>query len=219
MRSFLRRSTAALALLTLASVTPACKDPVGTGELSSPADAEAFESKYRKAFDDDFTGQAVQLEGRAPNDVLDQQLFAERLGFSNVLATVKVKEVFGKGRYQGRQDQYVAIEIQDILMGSLPDETEAEQLLVIKGEDTMPTNLSDTTLLMFVRWAPEETPSYHHHLMPADDALLEIIGAMIADAKDQGYLEADGAIPSERKARKRRKKRKEAPPDDDGAVQ
>jgi len=219
----MRRSRLLLAPLAIAALmvsSGACKDRNLTGELSSPDDAGEFESKHRKAFDDDYTPQSVELMGRAPNDVLDQKLFAERLGFADVLARVRVKQVFGKGRYQGRQDQYVAIEIEDVIMGELSEGTEPEQLLVIKGEDDLPADLSDAELLLFVKWAPGEVPSYHHHLMPADDDVVEMIGAMVKHAQENGVLGADGEISTGRKSRKARKKGKgeggEAPKDDDG---
>ncbi len=188
----------------------ACKDRNATGELSSPEDATAFESKHRKAFDDDYTPQSVELMGRAPNDVLDQQLFAERLGFSDVLAKVRVKQVFGKGRYEGRKDQYIAVAIEEVIIGSLAAGTQEEQLLVIKGEDELPRDLSNAQLLLFLKWAPGEVPSYHHHLMPAGDALLEMIGAMVKHAQSEGVLNADGEISSGRKSRKARKREKKA---------
>lgn len=195
-----------------------CKDHSATGELAAPDDAAEFESKHRKAFDDDYTPQAVELMGRAPNDVLDQQLFAERLGFADVLARVRVRQVFGKGRYQGRKDQYIAVAIEEVILGSLPDEVEEEQLLVIKGEDELPRDLSDASLLLFVKWAPGEVPSYHHHLMPAEDRVVEMIGAMVKHAQENGVLDADGEIATGRKARKSRKKRdaEKAKADDDG---
>ncbi|MBV1858169.1 MAG: hypothetical protein KUG77_07130 [Nannocystaceae bacterium] len=184
----------------------ACKDRNATGELSSPVDASPFESKHRKAFDDDYTPQSVELMGRAPNDVLDQQLFAERLGFSDVLVKVRVNQVFGKGRYEGRKDQYVAVAVEEILIGSLPDETQEEQLLVIMGEDELPRDLSNAQLLLFLKWAPGEVPSYHHHLMPAGEELLEMIGAMVKHAQSEGVLDGDGEISTGRKSRKARKK-------------
>lgn len=198
----------ALAAVVAGLSLGACKDRNATGELSSPKDASPFESKHHKAFDDDYTPQSVELMGRAPNDVLDQQLFAERLGFSDVLVKVRVKQVFGKGRYEGRKDQYVAVGVEEVIMGSLPDETEEEQLLVIRGEDELPRDLSDASLLLFLKWAPGEVPSYHHHLMPAGDELLEMIGAMVKHAQSEGILDGDGEISTGRKSRRSRKDRK-----------
>ena len=205
----------AIAALALGLSLSACKDRSETGELASPEDAAAFESQHRKAFDDDYTPQGVNLMGRAPNDVLDQQLFAERLGFADVLIKVQVRQVFGKGRYQGRKDQYVAVAIEEVIMGSLPDGVEEEQLLVIKGEDELPRDLSDANLLLFVKWAPGEVPSYHHHLMPAEDGILEMIGAMVKHAQEEGVLGANGEVTKGRKRRKQdRKKKKGKEPSD-----
>lgn len=193
----------AIAVLALGLSPNACKDRSATGELASPDDAAEFESQYRKAFDDDYTPQGVNLMGRAPNDVLDQQLFAERLGFADVLMKVQVQQVFGKGRYQGRQDQYVAVALGDVILGSLPDGVEEEQLLVVKGEDELPADLSGDTLLLFLKWAPGEVPSYHHHLMPADEGTLEMIEAMVKHAQEVGVLNADGEVIEGRKRRKK----------------
>lgn len=206
------RPLAIAALALLGGSSSACKDRSETGELASPEDAAPFESQYRNAFDDDYTPQGVNLMGRAPNDVLDQQLFAERLGFADVLLEVEVRQVFGKGRYQGRKDQYVAVAIEEVIMGALPDGVEDEQLLVIKGEDALPGALSDARLLLFVKWAPGEVPSYHHHLMPADEGTLEMIGAMVKHAQEEGFLDANGEVTKGR-SRKRRKQKGKTPSD------
>lgn len=191
----------------LAVSLSACKEHNTTGELSSPKDAAKFEGQYHKAFDDDYTDQNVNLEGRAPNDVLDQRLFAERMGFADVLAIVTVQQVFGKGRYQGRKDQYVAVSIDEVVLGTLPKGTEGDQLLVVKGEGDLPADLDERRLLLFLKWAPGEAPSYHHHLMPADEDLLEMIGAMVKHAQSEGVLGGDGEIQEGRKARRGRKKK------------
>ncbi len=195
---------------TLASAS-GCKDRNTTGELTAPGDATEFEGKHTKAFDDDYTDATVQLSGRAPNDVLDQQLFAARLGFADVLAVVKVEQVFGKGRYEGRKEQFVSISIEEVLMGTLPKGTEPGQLLVVKGEDDLPSDLHDQTLLLFIKWAPGDAPSYHHHLMPAEGELLTYIGAMVKHAQGEGVLDQDGEVSKRprRKSRKDRKKRGE----------
>ena len=56
--------------------------------------------------------------------------------------------------------------------------------------------------------------------MPADDDVVEMIGAMVKHAQENGVLGADGEISTGRKSRKARKKGKgeggEAPKDDDG---
>ncbi len=200
----------ATSCIALGASLGACKERNTTGELSSPSDATAFESQHRKAFDDDYTDQNVELMGRAPNDVLDQQLFAERLGFADVLARVRVAQVFGKGRYEGRKDQYVAIAIEEVILGSLPEGTEDDQLLVIKGDVDLPRDLSDDELLLFVKWAPGDVPSYHHHLMPADEGVIEMIEAMVKHAQEKGVLNANGEVSKGRKSRKAQRKQQEA---------
>jgi hypothetical protein len=209
----------ALAALLAGLSLGGCKDRNATGELASPKDAAEFENQYRKAFDDDYTRQAVELRGRAPHDVLDQQLFAERLGYSDVLAKVRVQQVFGKGRYQGRKEQFIAIAIEEELIGAFPEGTDEEQLLLIKGDDPLPGDLNDATLLLFLKWAPGETPSYHHHLMPADDDLLAKIAAMVKLAQEEGVLDSNGEVTSGRKRRKaeraREKREQETPAEAD----
>src|SRR5690606_38963081 len=135
-------------------LVPGCKGRSSTGELTPPDDAVAWDARYSDVFDDDYTGQAVHLDGRAPNDVRDQRLFAARLGESHVIAEVKVAQVWGQGRYQGRQDQYLEVEIEQLLMGELVKGTSTRQLVLVEGEDPLPGSLQGQSLLLFVRWAP-----------------------------------------------------------------
>ena len=184
----------------------ACGDRNPTGVLKAPSSAPAWETKYTSAFNDDYTREPINLSGRAPNDVLDQRLFAERLGHAHLVARVTVEQVWGRGRFEGRKDQFLDVVIDEVLLGELPKHTKNEQLLRISGQDPLPGTLQGQSMLLFVRWAPEAIPAYHHHLMPADQEILAYIEAMVQHARKEGALDGRG----------RGKRRKGEPePDDD----
>jgi hypothetical protein len=188
-------------------VCGACRGRSQTGELSAPPGAPEFESRFGVAFDDAYTREPIELSGRAPNDVLDQRLFAARLGHAHVVALVTVLQVWARGRYQGRQDQRLDVEIGEILMGALPKGTHEEQLIEVAGEDALPGTLQGKPMILFVRWAPGEVPGYHHHLMPADDELVAYIQAMVKHAQTEGVLN-DRGVERKWKRRSPRKSRK-----------
>src|SRR5689334_15494509 len=162
----------------------ACKSKQERGQLYPPDDAPAWEDRYRVAFDDDYTAADLQLRGRAPHDVTDQRLFAARLGHAAIIVLVRVQQVFGKGRYQGKKDQFLDVELGEVLNGELPKGTETEQLIKVTGEDDVPGNLQGKELLLFVRWAPGAEPPYHHHLMPATDEIVAYIRALVKHARE-----------------------------------
>ncbi|MCX4245543.1 hypothetical protein [Paraliomyxa miuraensis] len=180
-----------LAALSMAFV-PSCKNRSNTGELTPPDGAVAWDSRYVDVFDDDYTRAPIHLDGRAPNDVRDQRLFAARLGEANLVAEVKVQQVWGEGRYQGRKEQYLEIELQQVMMGELVKGTAERQLLLVEADDPLPGALQGQTLLLFLRWAPGEAPPYHHHLMPTDAEAMAYIAALIEHAKAEGVLDAEG---------------------------
>ncbi|MFO7567336.1 MAG: hypothetical protein R6X02_32125 [Enhygromyxa sp.] len=194
-----------LALLTLALVACAgCKNRhkgASLAELSPPRDAPAWESRYGVAFDDSYTPTSVNLQGRAPNDVLDQQLFQARLGHAAIVVLVRVEQVWGKGRYQGRQSQYLELELGEVLLGTLPKNTPEQLLLEVASTDELPGTLKDEVMLLFLRWDAESEPPYHHHLMPADQELIALIKAMVKHAQAEGVLDAKG---DEKKGKRRR---------------
>lgn len=198
-------------LLALVANGAACQARSATGELTPPSDAPAWEgSRYRHTFDDDYTREAINLQGRAPHDVRDQRLLAARMGFSHVIAQVKVLQVWGKGLYQGRQDQYLEVEIEQRLLGDLVKGTSERQLVRVQAEDELPGSLQGRSLVMFLRWDPNGSPPYHHHLMPVEDGAMAYIAALIKSAKAEGVLDEDGVVVEEsRRGRKRRQKRGE----------
>lgn len=179
----------------------ACKSKQERGQLYPPDDAPAWEDRYRVAFDDDYTAADLELRGRAPHDVFDQRLFNARLGYAAIIVLVRVEQVWGKGRYQGKKDQFLDVELGEVLNGTLPKGTETSQLLKITGEDDVPGDLQGKELVLFVRWAPGVEPPYHHHLMPATDDIVVYIRALVKHAREEGMLDGNGARKRKRKRR------------------
>lgn len=198
---------------TVIVVSLGCGSFNRTGELKAPKDARPWESKLNSAFDDGYTKQVVKLSGRAPNDVKDQRLFGARLGLSDVVAVAEIRQVWGRGRYQGKQDQYVEIEIKKVMIGELSRGTQMVQTLAVLTEDELPGSLQGQSMVLFVRWAPEQAPSFRHHLMPAPDELIAYIEAMIESAKEAGVLDDKGR-PRKRPPRKTRQSKADAAVDD-----
>lgn len=159
------------------------------GELSPPDDAPAWEERYGVAFDDDYTGADLELRGRAPHDVLDQKLFAARLGHAAIVALVEVEQVWGRGRYEGRRAQYIDVELGDVLFGELPKGTRPSQLLPLRSDQEIPGDLAGKELVLFLRWAPGADPEFHHHLMPADEDIVAYIRALVSHAREEGALD------------------------------
>lgn len=213
-----RRSIVALLALALL-VGTGCKNrhkgAATLAELSPPKDAPAWESRFAVAFDDSYTPTSVNLQGRAPNDVLDQQLFQARLGHAAIVLLVRVEQVWGKGRYQGRQNQFVELEIGEVLLGILPKDAPEQLMLEVDSIDELPGSLKDEVMLLFVRWDAESEPPFHHHLMPADEELVALIKAMVKHAQAEGVLDAKGDEKKGNKRRRGRKNRKDAQRDDD----
>jgi hypothetical protein len=169
-----------------------CKARSSSGELTPPSDAEPWDARYAQSFDDDYTRQPINLRGRAPHDVRDQRLLAARMGYSDVLARVTVLQVWGRGRYQGRQEQFLELEIEELLVGSLVKDTSERQLVMVRAEDELPGQLQGQSLVLFLRWAPGQVPPYHHHLMPEDPEAMAYIAAVVEHAKAEGVLDATG---------------------------
>lgn len=219
MRSWWLAPQWALGLLVGLGLAGGCKSRSSTGELTPPNDAAQWETRFADTFDDDFTPQSINLRGRAPHDVRDQRLLAARLGHADVIAAVEVLQVWGRGRYQGRQEQFVEVEIEQLLMGELVKGTSDRQFVLVRAEDELPGVLQGQALLLFLHWAPGQAPPYHHHLMPVEPEAMAYLAAVIEHAKGEGVLDADG-VPSDRgrrrkkneqgKKTKRKRKAKEA---------
>ena len=200
-----------LVLTASVLLEPGCRQGSRNGELSPPGDAPAWEGRFSVAFDDAYTREAINLVGRAPHDVLDQRLFAARLGHAAIVARVSVDQVWGRGRHEGDQDQYLDVTIEQVLMGQLPKNTNDQQLLPVRANDELSADLLGAEMILFVRWAPGEKPPFHHHLMPSDPALEGYIDALIDHAQVEGVIDASGQVAGggSRKARRGRKAKKD----------
>lgn len=207
----LRALRTPLVVLLLALSLAGCKNRHKVGgslsELRPPKDAAAWESSHAVAFDDSYTPTPVNLQGRAPNDVRDQQLFQARLGYADIVVLTRVEQVWGRGRYQGRQNQFVELELGDVLLGALPKDAPEQLMLEVESIDELPGALKGEVMLLFVRWDAESEPPFHHHLMPADEDLVALIKAMVKHAQDKGVLDAKGD-PTKTKNGKRKRGRK-----------
>ena len=178
-------------------------------ELRPPKGAEPWESRYAVAFDDSYTPTSINLQGRAPNDVLDQQLFQARLGYAAIVALVQVEQVWGRGRYRGHQTQFVEVEVGETLFGALPKDAPERLMIEVESTDELPGALKGEIMLLFVRWDGESEPPYHHHLMPADEELVALIKAMVKHAQNEGVLDAKGGeVASGRKGKRGKNKNK-----------
>lgn len=171
-----------------------------SSELGAPGGASAWDSRLDQLFDDRFTPSAVELTGRAPGDVLDQRRFSQRLGYANVIILVTVDQVWSRTLFGGEPQQRVEVTLGRALRGSLPRKTSPSQVLVLRGAEELPADAVGRVMLMFIAWAPGEIPAYHHHLMPADEKVIDLIEAMVRHARKEGKLD-------EERGRKRRRKR------------
>ena len=198
---------AAVFALGLSFGVGACAGKRSDGELTPPAKATAWSSKWRPAFDDDYTAEPVNLQGRAPHDVRDQRLLAQRMGYSDLVAEVRVLQVWGRGRYQGSQEQYLEVEVVQYLIGQPLKGTSERQLIHVSSEDELPGSLQGQSLVFFLRWAPGEQPPYHHHLMPMDSESIGFMAARIEHAKEAGVLDGEG-VPTDTQKKRKKKKRK-----------
>ncbi|NVB40204.1 hypothetical protein G6O69_20320 [Pseudenhygromyxa sp. WMMC2535] len=207
------RAPLTAALLAVLVVGGGCRnrkqDASALAELVPPKDARPWESRFAVAFDDSYTPTAVKLEGRAPNDVLDQDLFQSRLGHADLIMLVRVEQVWGKGRYQGRQDQFVEVEVGEVLLGSLPKDAPETLMIEVQSIDELPGSLRGEIMLFFLRWDEDAEPPYHHHLMPAGEEHVALIHAMVAHAQEEGVLDAKGDEKKQGRRGRRGKRRKQ----------
>jgi len=187
-----RRRLAALALVLTALVvaSPGCARKHMRGDLAPPAGAAAWDSLHDVTFDDHYTQTPLELSGRAPGDVIDQQRLAQRLGFADLVALVTVDQVWSRGLHDGAPSQHLDVTIDRVLLGAVPRGTRNDQVLALRGGEALPAGLTGRVMVMFVRWAPGDGPGYHHHLMPADDNVLAWISAMVRHARALGKLDA-----------------------------
>lgn len=199
---------AGLVLGVLTIGVAGCRHGSKTGELAPGGDVAAWEHRFAVAFDDAYTREPINLVGRAPHDVLDQRLFAARLGHASIVAKVSVDQVWGRGRHEGDQDQYLDVTIDRVLMGELPKNTNEQQLLPVRANDELSAALQGEDMILFVRWAPGAKPPFHHHLMPSDPELEGYIEALVEHAQGEGVLDGSGTVASKRGKKKKKKKAK-----------
>jgi hypothetical protein len=199
---------ASVVLIGLVALAPGCKhrrDKAGSiAELTPPKNAPDWEARFGVAYDDSYTPTSINLQGRAPNDVLDQQLFQSRLGHAALVLLVSIEQVWGKGRFEGRQSQFVEITVEETLLGTLPKDAPEQVMLEVSSIDELPGALKGETMLLFVRWDLESEPPYHHHLMPADDEVVALINAMVEHAKSEGVLDKQGEETGKAKGKRKR---------------
>lgn len=204
----LRALRTPLVVLALALALAGCKNRHTIGgslsELRPPKNAPAWESSHAVAFDDSYTPTPINLQGRAPNDVRDQQLFQARLGYADIVVLTRVEQVWGRGRYQGRQNQFVELELGDVLLGALPKDAPEQLMLEVESIDELPGALKGEIMLLFVRWDAKSEPPFHHHLMPADAELIELIKAMVKHAQVEGVLDAKGDTTKAKNGKRKR---------------
>jgi hypothetical protein len=199
-------------LFVLLAAVMGCKGRMARhrGDLTPPRDAVPWGENFSVAFDDAFTPTEIELRGRAPNDVLDQRLFQARLGHANVVFLAQVEQVWGKGRYQGRRDQYLEVTLGDVLLGELDRQVKKVQLLRVRSEGPLPGSLQGQQMIVFLRWAPETSPPYHHHLVPAREGMVSLIKAMVGHAEEEGAITGAGKTKGKAGRRNKRKARKAA---------
>lgn len=202
-----RRWRWALALtlgLGLAAST-GCARRSARGDLAPPPDAGAWDAVHDITFDDHYTETPLQLSGRAPGDVVDQRRLAQRLGYADLVLLVIVEQVWSRGLYGSEPRQRLDVKLGKLLLGLLPKGTRDQQVLELRGGEPLPATLTGRVMLLFVRWAPGEGPGYHHHLMPADENVVEWIEAMTRHARKLGKLD-----PLEKPRKRRRSAGKKA---------
>ena len=161
-------------------------------DLTPPADAPRFQARDAASFNDGLTAVPVRMVGRAPGDVQDQRLFAERLGHASLVVLVEVLSAWERRRPGKPTERYVEVRLGEALLHEVPKRTRAEQTLLVRSEDPLPSDLLGRSFILFVRWAPGERPAFHHHLMSADDDSVALIRAMVRHAEEAGALPRRG---------------------------
>jgi len=171
----------------------------GRGELTPPASAAQWDTRFDVVFDDHYTAIPVQLTGRAPGDVIDQKRFAQRLGHADLVLLVTVDQVWSRGLHAGTPQQRASVSLGKVLRGELARGVHSEQVLELRGGDALPAELGGQVMLLFLRWAPGEGAGFHHHLMRADEDVLTLIDAMVRHARAAGQMDRPATRSGRRK--------------------
>lgn len=183
-----RPGLGASVLLALVAATAACRGKTN-GELKPPSGAPAWDSRLEQLFDDRFTPTPIELTGRAPGDVLDQRRFSQRLGYADLVVLVTVEQVWSRTLLGGRPQQRVEISLGEPLRGKLPRGAAKAQVLHLRDAEELPTDAVGRVMLLFIEWAPGDSPAFHHHLMQASEPVIALIEAMVRHARAAGKLE------------------------------
>ena len=183
-----RPGLGASVLLALVATTAACRGK-SNGELKPPSGTPAWDSRLEQLFDDRFTPTPIELTGRAPGDVLDQRRFSQRLGYADLVVLVTVEQVWSRTLLGGRPQQRVEISLGEALRGKLPRGAAREQVLHLRDAEELPTDAVGRVMLLFIEWAPGDSPAFHHHLMQASEPVIALIEAMVRHARAAGKLE------------------------------
>ncbi|TPV94751.1 MAG: hypothetical protein B7733_13550 [Myxococcales bacterium FL481] len=163
----------------------ACRHGDADRALAPPPEAQEWLPALAELFDDGITVAPLRFDGRAPNDVLDQRLFHRRLGHSDLVALVRVEQVWGRGRHQGSPTQYIDVTFQEIMVGALPKDTARRHMLEIVSAVDVPSSLPGQPLLLFLRWAPSHKRPYHYHVVSAHDDAVASVEAAVDHARSQ----------------------------------
>lgn len=157
--------------------------------LAPPTGTPGMEASHANYFDDGITVTPVVLVGRAPSDVVDQRLFGQRLGYADLIVIVTVEDLWERRRGRKKAQRFLEVRFEEALLSELPKRTAETQRLEVHSVDPLPSELRGQRFILFVRWAPAERPPFHHHLMIADEATVEVIRAMVSHATESGYLD------------------------------
>ena len=184
-------------------------------QLIPPDDAPAWESRFDLAFDDAYAATSINLKGRASYDSVDQELFQTRLGHATLIILVRVEQVWTATADAGIQEQFLELDVGEVLLGHLPRNVK-NLTLEISNTEKLEGETQGQIMLLFVRWDPGASPPYHHHLMPSwghgkipgaeGDDLVAMILAMVEHARSEGVLKPNG-VEIKRKAKKKKAKK------------
>ncbi len=189
MRTGRRRLAALSFVLATGLALTGCVKQGTRGDLAPPANAAAWDPIYDNTFDDHYNQTTMALSGRAPGDVIDQRRLAQRLGFADLVLLVQVDQVWSRGLHGGAATQRLDVTLGRVLLGVLPKGTRKDQVLSLRGGEELPGDLTGRVMLLFLRWAPGEGQGYHHHVMPAEDSVIEWIEALARHARALGKLD------------------------------
>lgn len=197
--SGLRASLRLSGLVSLLVVGLACAPRLT--RLHAPKDAEPWNARFGALYDDGLTVTAVELVGRAPNNVLDQKRFNQRAGHADVIARVRVERVWSRARHDDAPTEHLDVEILEYIMGVVPRSVVRSQTIALSDVPDVPKRLEGEQLILMLRWAPAAQPQYHHHLHAATEENLAFLRVLVADAEARGEISLANANQRRRRSR------------------